>query len=147
MGWGFRTTDVDLVQGHVQLGRKLLLDVGARLVLLQEMVLEDIVLVLGEAGLDVAAGLLLRGLGRCARLRGPGGLLLRVGRVHGGRAAHSDRVASSGIRRCGGCRRGRADRERRRAAGRRWQQQAAGGGSRRRGHTATRAGYYITAER
>jgi len=73
-----RSTCVDLVQRHAQPCRKLLLHVGARLVLGQKMLLEDVVLVLGQARLDIAARLL--GHGRCGR-RGAGG-------VHG--AARSD---------------------------------------------------------
>lgn len=84
-----RAAHVDLVEGHAEGNGVLLLDAGAGLVLLLEVVLEDIVLLLGQARLDV-----------CRRTGGPGVvlLLLRVGRGHGGRAAGSKREGRSGPR-------------------------------------------------
>ena len=74
-----RATHVDLVQRHAELGGKLLFDIGARLVLLLEVVLEDIVLVLGQTGFDVVVGQLLSA-GRERRSRAGEA----VGGVHGG---------------------------------------------------------------
>lgn len=91
-------TDIDLVERHVELGGKLLLDVGARLVLLQEMVLEHVVLVLGEAGLHIAARRLLADLRCGARLGAAVGLRLVVGRVHS-EAPRTATVVSGGDRR------------------------------------------------
>jgi hypothetical protein len=77
-------TDVDLVQGHTELGGEVLLDERAGLVLHLEVLLEDVVLFLCEARLHVACGRL---WGSSIGVRGPACLLRRAGRVHGRHAA------------------------------------------------------------
>jgi hypothetical protein len=89
-------THVDLVQRHAQSRGKVLLDERAGLVLHLEVLLEDIVLLLGQAWLDVAGG---RFLGRWVRVRvrGPACFLRRSGRVHGRQqqqAANSSTLSS-----------------------------------------------------
>lgn len=81
------TTCVDLVQWHAEARRKFLLHIGAGLVLGQKVLFEDVVLVLGEAGFDIAAGLL--GRRGCCR-RAPAG-------IHGGaHSGNTPRAASDG---------------------------------------------------
>jgi hypothetical protein len=75
-------TDIDLVQRHAELGGKVLLDQRARLVLHLEVLLEHVVLLLGQARLHVALRRLLQ-----VRVRGPACVLRRAGRVHGGQHA------------------------------------------------------------
>jgi hypothetical protein len=77
-------TDIDLVQRHAELGRKVLLNQRARLVLHLEMLFEHVVLLLGQARLHIALRRLLQ-LG--VRMRGPAYVLGRAGRVHGHDAA------------------------------------------------------------
>lgn len=88
-------TRIDLVEGDAKAGREFLLDIGAGLVLGEEMLLEDIVLVLCEARLDIAARRFGRRRSGC---RGGGG------GVHG--AASSDEAgrARAGRGGRGGCR-------------------------------------------
>jgi hypothetical protein len=90
-----RATDIDLVQRHAEFRGKVLLDHGARLVLRLEVLLEDIVLLFGEARLDIARRRLLG----CVR---PACILRRTGRVHGQRqAAKSDSLVSRDLGRMG----------------------------------------------
>ena len=100
MGCGREVTDIDLVKGYIELLGKGLFHGCGGLVLGEEVLLEEIVLVLGEARLDVADGRLLDGGGA----RGAVGLIaggrvgahLGVGRVHPRRAEASSDVASEG---------------------------------------------------
>jgi hypothetical protein len=87
MGTG---TDIDLVQRHAEFRREVLLDKRARLVLHLEVLLENIVLLFGEARLHVAGRRLLR---RWVSLRGPARLLRRVGRIHTQHAATTAAVS------------------------------------------------------
>jgi hypothetical protein len=75
-------TDVDLVEWHAELGGKVLLHQRARLVLHQEVLLEHVVLLFGQARLHVACRRLLQ-------LRSPASVWRRTGRVHGEDAARS----------------------------------------------------------
>lgn len=79
------TTRIDLVEGDAEAGSEFLLDIGAGLVLGEEVLFEDVMLIFGEAGLDIAAGLLRRG--RCGRRSGAAGIHV---------AASSDNAARAG---------------------------------------------------
>jgi hypothetical protein len=99
--WGAEeVTYIDLVKGHIELLGKCLFDRCSRLVLGEEVLLEKVVLVFGEARLDVADGRLLDG-GSARRTVGliagrRVGAHLGVGRVHPRRAEESSGVASDG---------------------------------------------------
>lgn len=88
------TTRIDLIERDAKAGREFLLDIGAGLVLGEEMLLENVMLVLCEARLDIAAG----GFGgrRCGCRGGGGG---GGGGVHG--AASSDEAGRARAERGG----------------------------------------------
>ena len=86
MFWG--VTRIDLVEGDAKAGREFLLDIGAGLVLGEEMLLEDVMLVLCEARLDIAARRFGRRRRSCRGRDGGGGRGRGRGGVHG--AASSD---------------------------------------------------------
>jgi hypothetical protein len=89
-----RGTHVDLVQRHAQSRGKVLLDKRAGLVLHLKVLLEDIVLLLGQARLHIAGGRFL-GWWWWVRMRGPACFLRRAGWVHGRQqAANSDTLSS-----------------------------------------------------
>jgi hypothetical protein len=80
------TTDIDLVYGYIEGLGEALLGSRARFMLVLEMGLENVVLLLCEARLDVGGNMGRSVWGKALwRLRGA---VWRVARLHGGRAAN-----------------------------------------------------------
>lgn len=100
LGRGRRGSDgatrIDLVEGDAEAGSEFLLNIGAGLVLGEEVLLEDVVLVFGEAGLDIAAGLL--GRGRCSRRSGAAGIHVAASSDNAARAGGMGRRSEGGGR-------------------------------------------------
>jgi hypothetical protein len=125
-GCGCEATHVDLVKGHVELVSKLLLGSRGRLVLGEKVLLEDVMLVFGEARLDIADGRLWcgRSAGRAVGVIAGGcvGAHLSVGRIHPRRA---EEVSSEATSDEGSGVEGEVQMARREGAGRGWKMEAA----------------------